>query len=147
MSVCVHTIRNTRTLKLSHTHPPIHPSTHPLIQTVGQCKLTYALTPKGKVLAEFTVCFLGGEGEEESFYIVGSRDYTWHDQRCCVVLYCTVHMLHCTHTTPGTIRGAVLYCIVLYCTVLYCTVLYWTVLYCTALYSHAALYSYYTCRD
>jgi hypothetical protein len=117
----------------SHYHTPIHPST---IQTVGQCKLTYALTPKGKVLAEFTVCFLGGEGEEESFYIVGSRDYTWHDQRCCVVLYCII-LLYCT----ALYSDAVLRC----CTVLMqtCILAYCThMLYCA--HTVLTLYSHYT---
>jgi dimethylglycine dehydrogenase len=58
-----------------------HATTNIVPKNIGQCKLTYALTPKGKVVAEFTLCYLGGEGADEEFYIVGSRDYTWHDQR------------------------------------------------------------------
>eukprot|EP00121_Abeoforma_whisleri_P013943 Awhi_evm2s12863 len=40
-------------------------------KNVGDCRLTYALTPKGKVFAEFSVT----KTNENEFYLVGSRDY------------------------------------------------------------------------
>lgn len=45
------------------------------LPAVGRSRLTYALTPKGRVNAEFTITRLS----PEEFYVVGSRDYTCHD--------------------------------------------------------------------
>jgi len=47
----------------------------------GACRLTYAATRAGKVLAEFTVTRegeVGGESDHD-FYLVGPRDYAQHD--------------------------------------------------------------------
>jgi dimethylglycine dehydrogenase len=50
-------------------------TTNVLPKETGQCRLTYALTPTGRVLAEFTVCRRG----KDDFYVVGSRDAAAHD--------------------------------------------------------------------
>ena len=46
----------------------------------GRTKLTYAVTPKGRVAAEFTVCKV----QDEDYYVVGSRDYAAHDAQWLV---------------------------------------------------------------
>jgi dimethylglycine dehydrogenase len=46
-----------------------------LLPAVGRSRLTYALTPKGKINAEFTITRFA----EDDFYVVGSRDMALHD--------------------------------------------------------------------
>lgn len=46
-----------------------------LLPATGRSRLTYALTPKGRINAEFTITKLG----ENDFYVVGSRDMAGHD--------------------------------------------------------------------
>jgi len=45
----------------------------------GKCRLTYAVTPKGRIVAEFTITGEFTSDGVESFYVVGSRDYADHD--------------------------------------------------------------------
>eukprot|EP00501_MAST-03F_sp_TOSAG23-6_P002006 GSMAST32.ASY1.ANO1.2091.1 assembled CDS len=53
-------------------------TTNIIPKKMGPCRLTYALTPKGKVLAEFSVTKTDVLYEDE-YYLVGSRDYAEHD--------------------------------------------------------------------
>ena len=54
--------------------------TNALPKAPGRCRLTYATTNAGKVLAEFTVTARGGGGGGAAeYYLVGSRDYAQHD--------------------------------------------------------------------
>jgi len=53
-------------------------TTNAVPKTKGACRLTYTVTPKGRIAAEFTITRLGDKTEHE-YYIIGSRDYSWHD--------------------------------------------------------------------
>jgi len=53
-------------------------TTNTLPKQPGRCRLTYATTRAGKVLAEFTITRRGAP-ELQDFYLVGSRDYAQHD--------------------------------------------------------------------
>jgi dimethylglycine dehydrogenase len=46
-----------------------------LLPAIGRSRLTYALTPKGRINAEWTITRFG----EDDFYVVGSRDMALHD--------------------------------------------------------------------
>mmetsp|Transcript_34570 Transcript_34570/g.75711 ORF Transcript_34570/g.75711 Transcript_34570/m.75711 type:complete len:866 (-) Transcript_34570:195-2792(-) len=46
-----------------------------LPKKVGATKLTYSLTPSGRIQAEFTICKLA----DDDFYLVGGRSYLHHD--------------------------------------------------------------------
>lgn len=50
--------------------------TNKIPKVTGNCRLTYAPTPRGRVVAEFTVTRTSADHE---YYCVGSRDYAWHD--------------------------------------------------------------------
>ena len=56
-----------------------HCLTNNLPKAHGRCRLTYATTKAGKLLAEFTVTKRGANASEHDFYLVGSRDYAEHD--------------------------------------------------------------------
>ena len=46
----------------------------------GRCRLTYATTSAGNILAEFTVTRTGTDGDgSHDFYLCASRDYAQHD--------------------------------------------------------------------
>ena len=55
-----------------------HCTTNALPKAPGRCRLTYATTKAGKLLAEFTIT-RKGEKANHDFYLVGSRDYAEHD--------------------------------------------------------------------
>jgi len=64
-------------------------TTNILPKAVGACRLTYATTRAGRVLAEFTITREGSHGADKAalaastvdhdFYLVGPRDYAQHD--------------------------------------------------------------------
>eukprot|EP01063_Lacrimia_lanifica_P029277 TRINITY_DN442_c0_g2_i1.p1 TRINITY_DN442_c0_g2~~TRINITY_DN442_c0_g2_i1.p1 ORF type:complete len:1298 (+),score=497.22 TRINITY_DN442_c0_g2_i1:111-4004(+) len=51
-------------------------TTNTLPKVPGACVLSYCTTPKGKVLAEFTIT---RESNAHDYYLIGSRDYAAHD--------------------------------------------------------------------
>ena len=55
-----------------------HCTTNTLPKAPGRCRLSYATTRAGKLLAEFTITRIG-EKALHDFYLVGSRDYANHD--------------------------------------------------------------------
>ena len=55
-------------------------TTNTLPKRAGRCRLTYAPTHAGSLLAEFTVTRVGVDGDgSHDFYLCASRDYAQHD--------------------------------------------------------------------
>ena len=58
----------------------------PSINQDRPCKLTYGVTPQGRMCTEMTIC----RNSEEDWYLVGNRDRSVHD----VVWYVCLFLVH-----------------------------------------------------